>query len=66
VLTVIVRRAVKPVQLRLRWVLSRLIELRLGIVTTDEAVADILGRDIWKYRRTWRPWAWRGVWRLLH
>jgi len=65
-LDVIFRRAVKPVQLRLRWLLSRLTDLRLGVTTTDEAVAKALGRDIWEYRRTWRALGWTGVWRLLH
>lgn len=58
-------RVVRPTQLALRRAVSTAVDRRAGIVTTDEAVAAHLRRDVAVYRRTWRALGWSGVARLL-
>ena len=59
------RHAVKPVHLSARRAVSRAIDRRLGIVTTDEVVADALGAEIGAFRRTQRALGWTGAFRLV-
>jgi SAM-dependent methyltransferase len=58
------RRGVRPVHLKLREVASRAVDRRLGLVTTDEVVADALGADIGEYRGLQRSLGWSGAFRL--
>jgi SAM-dependent methyltransferase len=59
------RHTVKPVHLSLRQAVSRAIDRRLGIVTTDEVVADAVGAEIGPFRLTQRALGWRGAFRLV-
>jgi SAM-dependent methyltransferase len=59
------RHAVKPVHLRLRRAVSTAIDRRLGIVTTDEVVAEAMGAEIGPFRLTQRALGWSGAFRLV-
>ena len=59
------RHTVKPVHLSARQAVSKAIDRRLGIVTTDEVVADALGAEIGSFRRTQRALGWTGAFRLV-
>jgi SAM-dependent methyltransferase len=59
------RHTVKPVHLRLRQGVSTAVDRRLGIVTTDEVVAEAVGAEIGLFRRTQRALGWSGAFRLV-
>jgi precorrin-6B methylase 2 len=56
---------VRPAQLGLRRRFSGLVDNCLGVVTTDELVANHLGYDVNTFRLTWRAWGWTSCWRVL-
>jgi SAM-dependent methyltransferase len=58
------QRVVRPVHRKLREVASKAIDRRMGIVTTDEVVAEALGADIDEFRRLQRALGWSGSFRL--
>jgi predicted RNA methylase len=59
------QRVVKPAQLALREEMSLRIDRSLGVQTTDEVLANLVGADIKVFRTTQRALGWTGVWRLL-
>jgi SAM-dependent methyltransferase len=56
---------VKPAHLRLRAAASKLVDGRLGVLTTDEVVARALGADIGEFRRLQRALSWSGGRRVV-
>lgn len=58
-------RVVKPAHLRGRRAVSALVDRRLGVRTTDEAVANALGADLAWFRRTQRALPWTGALRIV-
>jgi SAM-dependent methyltransferase len=61
----IFRRVLRPMHLELRAAASTAIDRRLGVFTTDEAVAEALGVEIGEYRRVLRAMSWSAAFRLV-
>ena len=61
----VMKRVGRPLQLRLRRAFSTIVDRWLGVVTTDETVAERFGHADADFRLISRSFGWTSCWRLL-